>query len=140
MVSGVGGEEDVRPTVAMPGSWRDEKVSKAVKEVRRRGSFMAASPYRDDGDANTEGENAGAVDGNGEEEESVENADARQWDEKDVVKWLDSVGLRRDIVEKFKHKKVDGKRLLEITSLTLSDMGIKRQPTQRSILAIIEDL
>ncbi|KAJ3107985.1 hypothetical protein HDU97_002565 [Phlyctochytrium planicorne] len=68
-------------------------------------------------------------------EKSVE-----EWTSLDVVAWLHSIGLRSDIVESFKEREIDGKKLMSLTASNLTELGIVRSGLKRSILMNIRAL
>ncbi|KAJ3213572.1 hypothetical protein HDU67_002699 [Dinochytrium kinnereticum] len=65
---------------------------------------------------------------------------ASEWGVEEVISWLDSLGLREDIIERFRVRKITGRRLLKLTIGTLADMGIHQAGIRRSILVNIKSL
>ncbi|KAJ3101325.1 hypothetical protein HDU97_001419 [Phlyctochytrium planicorne] len=84
----------------------------------------------------------GKQDQDGEEESwrSSGEKGVDEWNTMDVVAWLHSIGLRSDIIDAFKGREIDGKKLVSLTDSSLSELGIARSGLKRSILMNIRAL
>ncbi|KAJ3098454.1 hypothetical protein HDU97_003995 [Phlyctochytrium planicorne] len=64
-----------------------------------------------------------------------------KWSVEEVSQWLSNeLGMRTDVVELFKEKRVDGGKLLMLTDSDLVDMGLGQGYVRLSILTAVGDL